>query len=360
MVPHVKIQKGDTVYLLIRYGDRFRFVTVNERLTEAMERHILSAPCEDSELDMLRLSYEPLPVKDVWSYAMSDTEQGSGLVLYVKNEIYTYRFHEGSSAEEMAAVLEGIGKFGEVEPPVEPYYAPMEDWRLARQKPWMLRLLKPFTYCWNVFAVVCATASILWGKTVPLPVILCILIYPLSLLLYLLLPQYFSFLDKESYEKHGYTAPVEQWYIYLSLLAPAWALFERWCDFRILNGLLGLIACLFTIAFPVVLRWLSREARQHFFVVFLLTIFTLLYSLGTLGLLNYYLDSEKQPQPYEVAGLYTGRYSHNCYVWEGDRRINLPLTRRYYQILQQGDTILVIHSEGFFGVEYACVVEKLE
>lgn len=360
MVPHVKIQKGDAVYLLIRYGDQFRFVVANERLTEAMERHILSTPCEDSELDMLRLSYERLPVKDVWSYAMSSTEQGSGLLLYVKKEVRTYRFHESSSAQEMAAVLEGIGKFGEVEPPSEPYYAPMEDWRLARQKTWMLRLLKPFTYCWNAFAVVCAAASILWGKTVPLPVILCILIYPLSLLLYLLLPQYFSFLDKESYEKHGYTAPVEQWYIYLSLFAPAWALFYRWCDFRILNGLLGLIACLFTIAFPAVLRWLSREARQHFFVVFLLTIFTLLYSLGTLASLNYYLDSEKQPQPYEVAGLYTGRGSHNCYVWEDNRRINLPLTRRYYQTLQQGDTILVIHSKGFFGVEYACVVEKLE
>ena len=58
MIPHVKVRKSNTVYLLMRYDNRFRFVTANERLTEAMERHILSAPCEDSELDMLRLSYE--------------------------------------------------------------------------------------------------------------------------------------------------------------------------------------------------------------------------------------------------------------------------------------------------------------
>lgn len=360
MVPHAKIQKGDTVYLLIRYGDRFRFVTVNNRLTEAMERHILSAPCEDSELDMLRLTYERLPVKDVWSYAMSSTEAGSGLLLYVHNEVRSYRIYENYSAEEMSLLLEGISKFGEVEPPVEPYYAPMEDWRLARQNPWMLRLLKPFTYSWNVFAVVCAVAAYRGSITELLPVMLCVLVVFLSLLLYLLLPQYYSFLDKDSYKAHGYTAPVLHLHLLPSMLIPCAALWWRAVEvgYRCFPSPPFYYGILFLILTCIFLKYLSREARQHAFPVFLIATVMFLYGIGATAALNRWQIEEPPPHSYEVMSVHEGppKSGPYCLVKDGDGHRMFHISDADYEILQPGDSLLVIHNTGRLGIYYEYVV----
>lgn len=362
MVPHVKIQKGDTVYLLIRYGDRFRFVTVNERLTEAMERHILSAPCEDSELDMLRLSYEPLPVKDVWSYAMSDTEQGSGLMLYVKNEIYTYRFYEGCSAETMSAVLEGILPFSEATPP-EPEIPQMEDWRLERQDPRVLRWIKPFSRCWNAVAIFFSLGALFLGGSTSL--LVCTLIVPLTLLLYLLLPQYYSISFAEEYKKQGYSAPVERGFWTWAMGFPAWTLGLR----QIYSGhfQLPLYYYLIVAAFlilPFFLKLLSREIRESRGVALMLALIMLCYGHAAPLFINRWLNDAPEPQPYEVLDVFTTPYKTNeknrCWIELNGNRQAIHIQWELSQSLHPGDTVMVVHDKGALGFDYAYVVEKTD
>ena len=364
MVPHAKVRKGEKVYLLVRYGEQFRFVTANERLTEAMERHILSAPCEDSELDMLRLTYESLPIKDVWSYAMSDTAAGSGLLLYVGSEVRSYHIHEDVSADQAAALLEGIGKFGEVEPP-KPEIPQMEDWRLERQNPRVLRWIKPFTRCWNGIAIFFSLGALFLGGNTSL--LVCTLIVPLTLLLYLLLPQYYSFLlMEEEYHKYGYTAPVELSFVPCSLLLPTFAL-----ALRIINTphytlplhyYLIVLALIFS---PVLLKFLSREARDHREIIPFIVFFMCLYSFSAPLFVDLFLTGEEPPpQPYEVikTDYHIGKGGKYCSCSiELDGEVEaLEISESYYDILQPSDTVMVVHDKGALGFDYAYVVEKTE
>ena len=366
MVPHAKVRKGENVYLLIRYGDRFRFVIANERLTEATERHILSAPCEDSELDMLRLTYEPLPVKDVWSYAMSDTAAGSGLLLYVGSEVRSYHIHEDVSADQAAALLEGIGKFGEVEPP-KPEIPQMEDWRLERQDPRVLRWIKPLTRCWNGIAIFFSLGALFLGGNTSL--LVCTLIVPLTLLLYLLLPQYYSFLlMEEEYHKYGYTAPVELSFVPCALIFPSFVLGLRQVSSDHYNlPLHYYLIALALLLSPLLLRYLSREVRDHREIIFFLcVIVTLFYSFSAPLFVDRFLTgAEPPPQPYEVIekdfSIGKGGAKHCvCEVELDGELVSVWISESYYDILQPGDTVMVVHDKGALGFDYAYVVEKAE
>ena len=362
MVPHAKVRKGEKVYLLVRYGDRFRFVTANERLTEAMERHILSAPCEDSELDMLRLTYESLPIKDVWSYAMSDTAAGSGLLLYVGSEVRSYHIHEDVSADQAAALLEGIGKFGEVEPP-KPEIPQMEDWRLERQNPRVLRWIKPLTRCWNGIAIFFSLGALFLGGDTSL--LVCTLIVPLTLLLYLLLPQYYSISFAEEYKKQGYSAPVERGFWTWAMGFPAWTLGWR----QIYSGHfhLPLYYYLIVAAFlilPFFLKLLSREIRESRGVALMLALIMLCYGYAAPLFINRWLNDDPEPQPYEVLDVFTTPYEtrekNRCWIELNGNRQAIHIQWELSQALQPGDTVMVVHDKGALGFEYAYVVEKAE
>ena len=361
MVPHMKVRKGNTVYLLLRYGEQFRFVTANERLTEAMERHILSALCEDSELDMLRLSYERLPVAEVWSYAMSSTKEGAGLLLYVGDEVRNYRLHESCTAEDAAALLKGILPFAQAERP-EPVIPQFEDWRLDRQDPRVLRWIRPFTRCWNGVAAFFSLGTLFLGGTTAK--LICTLIVPLTWLLYLLLPQYYSISFEEEYQKQGYTAPVQRSFWTWGIVIPSFCLSLRciYGNHLDLPYYYYLIALAITLL-PFFFRCVSREMRDHRGISWLLALFMVWYAFAAPLFVDRYLaDDDPPPQPYEVVekNYHVGKgRDYSCSVMLNGELEQVWVSEDYYDTLQPGDTVMVVYNRGALGFEYAYAVEDI-
>ena len=361
MVPHAILQKGEkstNICLLVRYPNRFHIITVNGKLTEKAEERILSAPCSDSALDEMGIKRLTLHRADLLGVGIGGGLAGDILVLHTRDKKLRYVFSDDCSEEETTALFDGIKR---MQPPKNSKSSKLKkEWRAGGQNPELRNKLSLAGFLVNAAGFILAAGALLDGRNHPIWYTLSLLVTLTAFYLYLRYPLYFSMLGKKEYRRHHYSAQVTQliYVVFASFFVFLYRMIAV-CPFKTLFLFLAGVSC--SVLLALLLYRKSQEMRQHLDILLAILIAGSVYFLCVTVHLNAFLNfDELPPRAYEVTGLDSYRGSESCFVQLSGEEVELDLPLPLHDTVQVGDSVMVVHDWGFFGAEYAYVVEKAE
>lgn len=361
MVPHAILQKGEkstNVCLLVRYPNRFHIITVNGKLTEEAEERILSAPCNDSALDEMGIKRLTLHRADLLGVGIGGGLAGDILVLHTRDKKLRYVFSDDCSEEDMTALFDGIKR---MQPPKNSKSSKLKkDWRAGGQNPELRDKLSLVGFLVNAAGFILAAGALLDGRKHPIWYTLSLLVTLTAFYLYLRYPLYFSMLGKKEYQRHRYSAQVTQ--LFYVVCASFFVFLYRMMavsPFRTLFLFLAGVGC--SVLLAILLYRKSQEIRQHLDILLVIFCAGAIYFFCVAVHLNAFLNfDELPPRAYEVTGLDSYKGSKSCFVRLSGEEVELDLPLALHDAVQVGDSVMVVHDWGFFGAEYAYVVEKVD
>lgn len=358
MIPHAILQKGEkstNIYLLVRYPNRFHIITVNGKLTEEAEERILSAPCSDSTLDEMGIKRLTLHRADLLGVGIGGGLAGDILVLHTRDKKLRYVFSDDCSEEEMTDLFDGIKR---MQPPKNSKSSKLKkDWRTNQQDEKLRDTLKGVGLLVNAAAFLCLAGALLDGRNHPIWYTLGLLVAVVAVTLYLCFPLYFSLLGEKEYRRQRYRAPVTHLVFaagasLFALLLRTFAVFHFGFRLFFLCGIGGAVLIFFLF------YGFSREMRDNLLTLFCLSLYAGMLVFAAACHLNCFLNfDELPPQPYEVLEKAS---VGSCIVEINGEEADLDLPLALHDAVQIGDSVMVVHDRGFFGAEYAYVVEKAE
>lgn len=361
---HLLLQKGNRIYLLVKYPDRYHIVTVNNALDEAAEEKLLSGSCSDAVIDEMGLSRQTVLRKELRGVAVGGCTAGDVIVFYVKDrkkdQKLKYVLSDDYADEEMEAFFAGVTRF---QPPKNSGSGSRKaDWRKGLQDESTRERMKPVGAVLNAAGVVCFLCTGFWGRLSTLWTAACLIVMTVSLTFYFAWPQYFSLMDSKEYKRAGYTARVER--LWLPIAGPGLALVLRLFDFYFPNWMPLLIAGVAVgVVFSAAACAFSREIRENTSTLIVVLLLAVFISSGVIGQVNHLFNfSPDAPQTCTVTetervsgGKHADHYYCTVLLGSGEE-MRIPITAADYRTLELGDTVMVAIDQGLFGIEYVYFV----
>lgn len=236
------------------------------------------------------------------------------------------------------------------------------DWRKEGQRDELRPVMKGVGFCLNIAGFICFLGSILVGHLKTYWTIICVALLLISLILYLVYPQYFTLLGKSKYNNRvGHKTKIS--HIDFGIMCSGLSLLIRsLLDFSFLDWpLLVLFSVVAAIVFSLIMYSLSREIRENTDLILATVILAVFISGGIVLQLNHIMNEESGDiETCVVTDLdyHRGGRRHistyYCTVETNDgTEISLPITREIYRGLEFGDQVLVYTGTGALGIEYA-------
>lgn len=236
------------------------------------------------------------------------------------------------------------------------------DWRKKGQREELRPVMKGVGFCLNIAGFICFFGGLLIGHLKTYWAIICFVILLISLILYLVYPQYFTLLGESKYKNRvGHKTKIS--HIDFGIMCSGLSLLIRsLLDFSFLDWpLLVLFSVVAAIVFSLIMYSLSREIRENSDLILATVILAVFISGGIVLQLNHIMNEESGDiETCVVTDLdyHRGGRRHistyNCTVKLNVKaEISLPITREIYRNLELGDQVLVYTGTGALGIEYA-------
>lgn len=353
MAEPLLLQKEDKLFLLLRGGQAFHLISVDERLTAEREEKLLAIyPCSDASLRELELNFQKLSIRGV---AIGGCEAGDTVILYIDKQKRKYVLSDDYAPEMVDAFFSGIERF---QMPKQKKQKDPDSWRKAEQDPAMLPKLRILRIVLTAISLVSsglAWVDILWGLPGILVSILC-------LLLDIYYPAYFTLLDwrKGKTPKHalGLGLAASLPVMVSALVIMNTVNYLVWWQIWLWSALVGaVLSC--------VIGRFAREFQYYKEDMLAVVILLVMFSQGPIGVMNSALDfSLPETQTVPIIDMYIsdgGRSSdrHYCTILlEDGTEFDLHVTRLEYEALSVGERITVSTRTGGLGIGYIALVEK--
>ena len=350
MEPHLYLKRGKKNILLVRYEDRFHFITLDHRMHGQARKWLLACPRTEEEMDLYHLSRSTVPVRYVRGVAAGGSGRGQVVQFYFQDGKRRYELAEDCELSDMSELFAGLESFA---PPQKD--SNWSDPRLARQDPMLRRLLWPLGWAMNVAAVAAWFALWAVGFEIPWLCWAALLLVGLSMLLYCLLPDYFMlFPEKRKYgQKRGAVCLLAPFLCPLGMIQGAiscYCLFDWWRAWLLGAAAVGLLVAILRLTAPVFRKWDQLG---------MLVIAGLLLSGGPVLALNSLLETapareirtevidrehhsgSKSPDVYELIVIVDGQ------------TLEIPVNGETYRAYETGEPVTVEVHEGAFGIGFA-------
>lgn len=342
------VQQGQNKHcLLLRNGSQFHIVSVDRRLTKEVEEKLLAMyPCSDQSLSELGITYEKISPRGV---AVTGTHAGETVILYVGKKKRKFILSDDYNENTMNAFFAGILQF--TPPQHTKRRKSDQDWRRENRNPELYHKLRFVTVFLSVLVTIFSVGYLIHQTWIwYLGCLLCLMV---PVVLDIVFPAYVTLMWPVKGEK---TDALELgWVYFIHLLALMLFPAHNWLNEKITYlswGVVGGIAAL-------VLGLFAEEFRRN--KTNLIVVFLFVGILGTfvVGHVNEVFDfSEHNTYLLTVEDLQDTRSRRNshyaCTVTLPDgRQVELDISREFYMTLETGDRVLVEHSVGALGIEYA-------
>lgn len=342
-------QGQNKTFLLLRNGRLFHLVSVDRRLTEEKEEKLLTIyPCSDAALDELGLNIQRVSPRGV---AVTGCEAGDTLCLYSGKKKQKYTLSDDSTPDAMDTFLDGIPRFTAPQTPAQKKNG--QDWRKINRDSKLYHQLR-FVVPVLVILMTVFSVGYLLNQTWKwyLGCLVCLI---LPVVLDIVLPSYFTLmLPARGKESNAWELG---WVYFVHLTTLILFHGHNWLNedlFFLVWGIIGGGAVL-------ILGLFAEEFRRRKAALF--AVFFLVGILGTfvVGHVNEAFDfSEPQTYILTVQDLKnsSGRknVTYKCVVTLPDgRQAELETNRDTYMNMEVGQYVLVEHSVGALGIEYANV-----
>ena len=335
MEPHLYLKRGKKNILLVRYFDKFHFITLNQQTHHQARKWLLACP---------------RTVKYVRGVAAGGTGMGMVVQFYLQEGKRRYELKEDCDLSDMSALFDGLESF---DPPKKD--SNWSDPRLAKQDPFMRNYL--WLLGWVLNIVACAVGFMIWaaGFEIPWFCWISLLCIPVSLLLYGFFPDYFTiFSEKRKYrQKKGVLG------LWAPLISPVSMIMGAISCYEIFSWWKAWIIGVAAVVALAVILYLSVPAFNAGDKVFAVLLVGLLLSGGPVLALNSLLETAparllqtevmdkeahtggKGPDIYELIVLLDGKETE------------IPVGGKTYSETEIGEIITVEYHEGAFGIGYS-------
>lgn len=352
MEPHLYLKRGKKNILLVRYFDKFHFITLDHRMHHQARKWLLACPRTEEEMDRWHISRSTIAVKYVRGVAAGGTGRGHVVQFYLTEGKRRYELKEDCDLSHMSALFVGLDSF---DPPKQD--SKWQDPRFAKQDPTLRNYLWLLGWMLNLFA--CAGALMVWAagfeiKWVCWMTMLCI---PLSILLYCLFPDYFTiFGEIRKYGKKkgalGLWGPLVCPVGMILGAISCYHIFDWWKAWIIGAAAVVILAVALYLTAPVFRAWDK---------VGMLVLVGLLISGGPVLALNHLLDSSPVREIHtEVAdkdehhSTKGGNHYNVTVVLDGEE-MEFPVFRDFYSETEIGEIVTVEFHKGAFDIGYAVI-----
>lgn len=365
MFNHLILQKHSHHFLLIEYPDRYHIITVNKRLDPETEEWILASICTDAFFDDAGLTRDTLLKSEVRGVAVGGYTAGSVIVLYQKKNKHQYVLSDDYEEAYIDEMFAGFERFLAPESIGSEKHS--SDWRKELQNPTQKKSTGIIGSVLNVIGVVYSLLYLLLGDGNPFWFLSGVLIGIVSLVIYLLCPQYYSIMTEKMYKKYDYKAGVT--HVYFAVLFPLASVGIRSMTlFTIRNwGTMFIWAVVFSALLTVFLYFLSREMRGCVELVVVVAFAFLVSGIGISMHTNHLLNvNAALPEAYVVTdkehrNVRKGPNRYECViVLEDGSELDLNVPSNIYHQVDVGDEIMVYVGKGALGIEYAYYVDICE
>lgn len=359
MIPHFTLQKGKQEYLIIRMGDEFHLIDINEALTKEKRTAVLESGCIPAQMQEMGLSGMTIPKSDIKALTVTGCGFQDDVIFWLEKRKLAFWFPKAYEQHKVDDFFRGI--------PRKQYKTRTRlkggkniDWRIREQNPELYEKLRPVGWIFNILGFGMIFLVLILKLSYRTLGWIAVGMFLIAVLLDIFLPEYFTLLYRGK-RKYG-EAPVRAINLMFGLLGSLYpaiiingSVYHFFDEIRILPAALGM-----TLVLGAVLFLFCREFREEAGLG-LLTVFLVFFYCFTAFVphFNHVLGPELSPstatilrERVETGGRGADRYYCTVTLPDG-RELDVQVTRTEYESLGLGDTIDLQYGTGFFGIEYA-------
>ncbi len=368
MIPHFTLQKGRQEYLIIRMGDEFHLIDINEALTKEKRNAILESGCTPAQMQEMGLSGMTIPKSDIKALTVTGCGFQDDVIFWLEKRKLAFWFPKAYEQKKVDDFFRGI--------PRKQYKTRTRlkggknlDWRLKEQDEALYQKLRPVGWIFNLLCAAIILVPLALGRLPLRPIGWCVIgLSVVAIGLDFFLPEYFTILSihderRFSKQKYGQRQQPKTRAINLGVGLLSIALFFTlvssgeyyiFDDFRVFPVAL---ASVLVVGIPLLF---VREFVEQF-SAWLLTLVLILFFNGFAFIphFNYVLGSELTPCTATVVDTHKttgGRGPDNYYcdvVLPDGRELDVKVSKKEYETAEPGDTLDLQIGTGFFGIDYA-------
>lgn len=346
--PWLLCQNGRKTYLLAQNDRAYYRIEVNDALSYETEQWLMIRGISEELLSELLLEFEVFPKTQIRGVGIGGCGAGDSIYLYLKTDKRVrHILSDDYPKEQVDVFFSGIPRFT---PPQAKNSKSGRDWRRENRDPELFDKMKYVVPVLSLTSVVFNVGYLYYENW--MWYLGCLLCIAIPVLLDIVFPAYFTLLLPGKEEKTDAWELV--WPMFIHMLTLLIFPGKNW-----LNESLFLVVWIIVGGAAVLVLGLFAEEfkrkRSNLLIVFLAA--GVMGSIAV-GHVNEVFDfSEPETYILNVQDMHhsSGRNDiYECTVTLPDgRKTDLEVSRSFYNALELGDKILVEHSVGAFGIEYA-------
>ena len=370
MIPHFTLQRGKLEYLIIRMGDEFHIIDINEALTKEKRTAVLESGCTPAQMQEMGLSGMTIPKSDIQALTITGCGFQDDVIFYLSKKKLAFWFPKAYEQQKVDDFFRGIPR-KQVKSRRRLKGGNNLDWRLKEQDEALYRKLRPVGWVYNILCVLlCVYPFIRMEIHLNFHGWLVLAMCLIAVGLDIFLPEYFSILffeDREVRRKQrggGRKLPKTR-AIHLGYGLVFMVLCFMMFSFKynvVLDGQRLKASLILTLAVFAGLILLCREFYELLKanIGLLLTHMLFALALNWMILVPHFNHAFGGELTSFTAVIVDQRISDGksdsyfCTVNLPDgRELDIQVTYAEYQSLKPGDTLDLQYGTGFFGIDYA-------
>lgn len=348
--PWITCRMGKKLNLLAKDDKAYYIIEAGKNLDYAMEEWLEQQGMSEALLKELNLPFVYIPKTALRGVAISGSEAGEWVCLYLKSEKKKLMLELDYDAEWMKRFFEGVPKFTA---PADTGREDRndEDWRKERQDPELFDKLKYTAPLLLVLSILFSIGYAVNGGWIWY--LGCLLCLAAPVVLDIVLPAYFTLLpEKKGSKKNAWELEIPTFvHFVLGLVLPG----RNWLD----DDMFLVVMIVSGIGSALILGLLAEEFRRNRRSLWAVALVAGILGIFVAGHVNEAFDfSEPETYTLVVEDLAYSRSrrssTYECTVTLPDgRQVELEISRSFYNELSVGDKVRVEHGVGALGIEYA-------
>ena len=363
MIPHIRLKKGKTEYLLIRDNRSFHIIDGDENLTEDKRKRILETCPDPAGMQAMGLSGMTIAISDLEGVVVHGCSVDSELVFHLEKMKLCYQLARRYEQRYMDNFFRGIPRAA------TPARRKVKggnhkDWRMNEQDPAMRRTMNwvKNTLDWtSVVLMIGLLIAMLKSRTwYDLLSVSAIVWTGAAVYLGVVHQEYFTFLDDKEYKKAGGKARV--FHLWLPFGPLTMVFLRSMRQFQFFDDLAPLgIALIAGIITGLLVVFFTEDLRRNIGHGFLAVFVAVFLCVGIVMQGNHLLAREAFSyeqgtimQMYIHSGGRRSRDHYNCVILLPDgRELTVDVgSQAEYDKYQVGGTLTIPIRTGAFGMEY--------